>query len=155
MIGGFDWTELFFSSSGRAARGPSIAAAGLLVVILALYESVIDGPLRWLTGWVVYPALVFSACCVLSKRLHDRGRSGWLAALVLVAIFMVWPHPQGFLDFLGVVVLGWAAVDLGLIPGEQGANRFGPNPQRSDPAGAGGPGTGSPGTGAEGSGAPV
>ena len=131
MNGGIDWTELFFSSSGRSGRTPSITAACVLLLTVVVYESVIGGPLRWLTGWCVYPVLVFSACCVLSKRLHDRGRSGWWAGLVLAAYVMVWPHPDGVLDFLGLVVLGWAGIELGLMPSEQGANRYGANPQRS------------------------
>ena len=39
----------------------------------------------WLTGWFVYPPVLFVAACVTSKRLHDRGRSGWWAGLVLLA----------------------------------------------------------------------
>ena len=38
----------------------------------------------------------------------------------------VWPHPSGFLDFPFVVVLIWAAVELGVLNGEPGVNRYGP-----------------------------
>ena len=65
---------------------------------------------------------------MLSKRLHDRGRSGWWAALILAAVVAVWPHPAGFLDFLFFLVLVWAFVELAVMPGEQGANRYGLNP---------------------------
>ena len=128
MTGQLDWVELFFSSAGRLARGPFLLAAVVLLVILTLYESVTGPTLRLLTGWVFYPGLLFSAACVLSKRLHDRGRTGWLAAVVLVAMVAVWPSPAGFFDFLFSVVIVWAAVELGALPGEQGANRYGPNP---------------------------
>jgi uncharacterized membrane protein YhaH (DUF805 family) len=67
---------------------------------------------------------------VLSKRLHDRGRSGWWSALILSAVAAVWPHPSSFFDFFFVLVLIWAAVDLGVMTGEAGANRYGPNPLR-------------------------
>jgi uncharacterized membrane protein YhaH (DUF805 family) len=70
---------------------------------------------------------------VLSKRLHDRGRSGWWAAMVLVAFAAIWPAPHGFLGFLACVVLVWTAVELGVMGGEQGSNRFGPNPLRPAP----------------------
>ena len=74
--------------------------------------------------------LFYCAACVLSKRLHDRGRSGWWAALILLAIVGVWPQPAGFFDFLFVVVLVWAGVELGAMPGEAGTNRYGANPLR-------------------------
>jgi uncharacterized membrane protein YhaH (DUF805 family) len=36
--------------------------------------------------------------------------------------------PKHFLDFLFAGVVVWAIVELGVMPGEQGANRYGPNP---------------------------
>jgi uncharacterized membrane protein YhaH (DUF805 family) len=125
-----DWSELFFSAAGRTPRAPSLAAAALLLAIAALYEAVVGATLHWLTGWFVYPGLFFCACCVLSKRLHDRGRSGWWAALILFAVVAVWPRPDNFFDFIFALVLVWAGVELGAMPGEAGTNRYGPNPLR-------------------------
>ncbi|WKL57084.1 DUF805 domain-containing protein [Asticcacaulis sp. ZE23SCel15] len=121
-----DWSELFFSSTGRGRQMPFVIAGVILLIALAFYESVVTGGLKLLTGWVVYPVLFFCAACVLSKRLHDRGRSGWWSAVILVAFVMVWPQPEGFFDFIGVAVLVWAFVDLTLMPGERGMNRYGP-----------------------------
>ncbi|MDB5494463.1 MAG: hypothetical protein JWP86_1800 [Phenylobacterium sp.] len=129
MNGQMDWGELFFSAAGRAPRGPSLIAAATLLVIAALYEA-IPPTLHWLTGWFVYPGLFFCGCCVLSKRLHDRGRSGWWAALILFAVVAVWPRPDTFFDFLFALVLIWTAIELGAMPGEAGTNRYGPNPLR-------------------------
>ena len=131
MTGQLDWMELFFSSAGRLARGPFLIAAVVLLVLLALYEAITGTTLRLLTGWLFYPGLLFAAACVLSKRLHDRGRTGWLAAVVLVALVAVWPAPAGFFDFLFALVIIWAIVELGVLPGEQGDNRYGPNPLKS------------------------
>lgn len=126
-----DWTELFFSSSGRTARGPFLIAAGILIVFNMIYESLVGGtPLHWVSGVVVYPLILFCSACVLSKRLHDRGKSGWWAGIVLFAVVMVWPHPEGVIDFIGLMVLGWATVELALMRGEQGANRYGAPPVR-------------------------
>jgi uncharacterized membrane protein YhaH (DUF805 family) len=130
MNGQVDWSELFFSASGRAARSPSLIAAAILLGLAVSYEAVVPTTLHWLTGWFVYPALFYCGACVLSKRLHDRGRSGWWAALILFAIVAVWPQPSGFFDFLFVAVLIWAGVELGAMPGEAGTNRYGPNPLR-------------------------
>jgi uncharacterized membrane protein YhaH (DUF805 family) len=130
MNGQIDWGELLFSANGRAARMPSLMAAALLLVVAALYEAVAGSTLHWITGWFVYPPLFYCGACVLSKRLHDRGRTGWWAALVLVATVAVWPQPAGFFDFFFTLVLIWAAIDLGAMPGEAGTNRYGPSPLR-------------------------
>ena len=127
MNGQIDWSELFFSANGRTSRMASLIAALILLVAAALYEA-FPPTLHWITGWFVYPPLFYCGVCVLSKRLHDRGRSGWWAALVLTAVVAVWPHPESFWDFFFTLVLIWALVDLAAMPGEAGTNRYGPNP---------------------------
>lgn len=122
-----EWWDLFLSASGRTARGPFLMASAALLAFAVLYES-FGITLHLLTGWLVYPPLLFFATCVLSKRLHDRGRSGWWAALVLLSLVAVWPTPRHFLDFLFSGVVVWAIIELGVMPGEQGANRYGLNP---------------------------
>ncbi len=130
MNGQIDWSELFFSAGGRATRGPSLVAALLLLAAAAIYEASVGATLHWLTGWFIYPALIYCGACVLSKRLHDRGRSGWWAALVLFAIGAIWPQPNSFFDFPFTLVVIWAVTDLAIMPGETGTNRFGGNPLR-------------------------
>jgi uncharacterized membrane protein YhaH (DUF805 family) len=131
MNGQADLVHLFFHAEGRISRLQSILAAMTVIVILALYEAAVEPTLHWLTGWFVYPALLYVGACVLSKRLHDRGRSGWFAALILLSIVALWPWPNSFFDFLFGLVVLWAFVDLAVMPGEQGANRYGPNPLRA------------------------
>jgi len=120
-----DWSHLFLSSTGRIRQLPFVVGAALLLLGLGLYESVAHSPLQLLTGWIVYPALFYGGACVLSKRLHDRGRSGWWSAVILLAIVMAWPAPTGFFDFLAVTILFWATIDLAVMPGERGDNRYG------------------------------
>jgi uncharacterized membrane protein YhaH (DUF805 family) len=129
MNGGqIDWRELFLSSAGRLPRTPFLIASAVLIAIAAVYEGVTSPIVHWLTGLPVYAMLLFCGVSVLAKRLHDRGRSGWWAALVLFALVVVWPHPHGFFGLAFSIVLIWAIVELGVMPGEQGANRYGPNP---------------------------
>jgi uncharacterized membrane protein YhaH (DUF805 family) len=132
--GRFGWSELFLSASGRLARTPFWIATAILIALAATYEAWVGPTLHWLTGWVVYPGLLYCAACVLSKRLHDRGRSGWWAALVLFALVAVWPTPHGFGAFLFTLILAWATIELGVMQGEDGANRFGPSPLAGQPA---------------------
>ena len=127
-MGDIDWRVLFLSPHGRLARAPFWLAAAILIVVLVVYESVVGTALHWVTGWIFYPIMVFCGACVLSKRLHDRGRSGWWAVLVLFATMAVWPHTPGFFDFVFGLVLIWAIVELAVMTGEQGANRFGASP---------------------------
>src|ERR1700761_5328392 len=83
-----DLGELFLSSSGRMSRGPFLAALAILIGLFWLYDLHVAGVARTATGWLVDLLLVFSACCVLSKRLHDRGRAGWWAGLALLAFVL-------------------------------------------------------------------
>jgi len=126
--GRIDWVQLFFSSSGRLARTPFLIAVAVLIAILAVYDAAVLGWARWLTGWLILSVLLFAGACILSKRLHDRGRSGWWATPILLAFVMAWPWPSGFVDFLATVMLIWAAVELGVMRGDQGFNRHGPPP---------------------------
>jgi len=122
-----EWWDMFLSASGRLARGPFLIASAVLLGFAVFYES-FDITLHLLTGWLIYPPLLFSATCVLSGRLHDRGRSGWWAALILLSLLAIWPTPKHVLDFLFAGIVVWAIIELGVMPGEQGANRYGPNP---------------------------
>jgi uncharacterized membrane protein YhaH (DUF805 family) len=134
MEGPIGWTDLFFSASGRLSRNRFLIGAAVLIGIAAVYEASVNPVPHWLTGWLVYPALLYSGACVLSKRLHDRGRSGWWAALVLFALVAVWPTPHGFGVLIFTLILIWAAVELGVMQGEAGQNRFGPSPTAGQPA---------------------
>ena len=123
-----DWGPLFFSTQGRTGVFSFLIAASILFVAVAFYLSTVNGVLHISTGIVVYPAIFYCASRVLSKRLHDRGRSGWWSAVILLAMVMVWPKPSDSLDLLALLVLGWALIDLGFMPGERGVNRYGSNP---------------------------
>jgi len=125
MGGNLDLRDLFLSADGRITRTPFAIAAIILLLVFGLYQSVDSSTLHWVTGWLIYPVLVFLSVCVLSKRLHDRGKSGWFALPIVLAMISVFSPPLGFFDFFWGCVLAWAVIELGLMPGEQGANRFG------------------------------
>ena len=100
-----------------------------------------DAPVLLCCGGVANVAMRFHYLASdLSERYRvvcmdwlGRGRSGWLAAVVLLALIAVWPVPHDYRVLFLLVVI-WAVVELGLLSGEQGANRFGPNPGRTAPA---------------------
>ncbi|HWA64232.1 MAG TPA: DUF805 domain-containing protein [Caulobacteraceae bacterium] len=130
MNGGYiDWRGLFLSGDGRIPRTAWWLGVVLLMLVSGLYEGVAGPTVRLATFWFVYPALLWFAACVHWKRLHDRGRSGWWALLILAAFVAVWPITRPVAALLAAPVLVWTVVELGVMPGEQGANRFGRSPR--------------------------
>lgn len=100
----------------------------MLLALAAAYEAGVVGALHLRLGWIVYPALLFPTACILSKRLHDRGRAGWWAFALVWALVEVWPLPHTPVGYLFAAILALGFIELGLMPGEAGPNRFGPSP---------------------------
>jgi uncharacterized membrane protein YhaH (DUF805 family) len=68
------------------------------------------------------------------KRLHDRGRSGWWIVLffflpnLLLHLSNRLPPAFAFLDWAGYALWLWGFVEMFIVPGTSGTNRFGPDP---------------------------
>ena len=86
-------------------------------------------------------AFAFVNAPVTVRRLHDRGRSGWWAVPYLVGPQMVdlnditapfgivvGADATSLLNFLGGAVSLIVLVDLGIMRGTRGPNRYGPDP---------------------------
>jgi uncharacterized membrane protein YhaH (DUF805 family) len=119
---------LFFDSSGRVGRVGLLLKISVLIGILATYDAFARGLIHVLTGWLVDWPLFFSAACVLSQRLHDRGRAGWWGAPILLAFCLAWPHPHGAVGVVAFAATLASGIWLGLAPGQPGFNRYGPRP---------------------------
>lgn len=63
-------------------------------------------------NYIYLPFFLWASVCITAKRLHDRGRSGWLAPLALIPV-------AGWI---------WAIVDCGVLTGQPGDNAYGPQP---------------------------
>jgi uncharacterized membrane protein YhaH (DUF805 family) len=120
------------------------------------YEAVLpmlSQPLPHLLAAIAIAALFLVGCyvafAVAAKRLHDRGKkAGWffpmaglpLAAAALARVLAnrhllqsgLNGFVEGVLATLGSGVLLWSAVELFLLRGTDGDNRFGPDPRRID-----------------------
>ena len=116
-----DGAELFFSSSGRLSRAPFVAGEAAGLGALWLYDRWITGWPRRLTGWAVLCVLLFSGACLLARRLHDLGRSGWWTALYAALFLWAWPHPRSW----GAALMAGLALELCLRAGQARPNRFG------------------------------
>jgi uncharacterized membrane protein YhaH (DUF805 family) len=98
--------------------------------------------------WSPVMALLLLA---MIRRLHDRGKSAWsllgvygpmLLVMLLVAVFRIFPSDgaPGYalvaLMLAAMAAVLWFIVQLFLLPGTTGPNRFGPDPLQSDGGGA-------------------
>jgi uncharacterized membrane protein YhaH (DUF805 family) len=105
-----DWAYMFATPEGRLERRRWwIGVAGLFVawlVIRILFGT--DGLVALVLGIV----LALAGLMLHIKRCHDRDKSGWWCLLLLI-------------PFVGFV---WAVIDLGILEGTHGPNRFGPDP---------------------------
>lgn len=116
-----DWKYLLTSFDGRINRAKFWAAiavfigaaivASIIDALLGTYTLLASGGLG-LIGAIVSLVSFFFALAVYAKRWHDRGKSGWWTLIGLVPI-------------IGVI---WMVVELGILEGSRGVNRYGPDP---------------------------
>jgi uncharacterized membrane protein YhaH (DUF805 family) len=85
---------------------------------------------------IVTPVVLWCCAAITAKRLHDRNRSGWwlIPFLAVPGFYDQFESRVGTSMFAGVIsfvvsVLGiWAFVELIILKGTTGPNRFGPDP---------------------------
>jgi uncharacterized membrane protein YhaH (DUF805 family) len=140
-----DWGKLLTSPRGRIGRqsywlfiglniGLSTAAMVLDGVLLARPD---DGPL----GRLVNLAAIYAWICIIAKRLHDLGLSGWwqalgYATLVAAGVLMMLRTGDELLSNLLALLLALVPLTiLGAAKGQAGPNRFG-EPNSGDRAAA-------------------
>lgn len=152
QIQSFDWQKLLFSFEGRTRR--SHFWIGWLI---CLGVGVVAGWIPILGG-LISLALIWPQVAIAVKRLHDMGKSGWLAAIPWVvtivgvcvgvatvgvsaitnqaaldredpaAILALIGPVFGFLALVLLVNLGFL-LWIGITDSQPGDNRFGPNPK--------------------------
>lgn len=143
-----DWKTLFLDANGR------IGQKDYWIGILILFAAGLV--LGWLplVGTLISIATIYFGVCVSSKRLHDMGRSGWLAAIpygvtalavVLSAMTFVggimssgYGNDYGALAGMGAAASVWGLailinlgflIWLGITAGQPGDNVYGPPPR--------------------------
>jgi uncharacterized membrane protein YhaH (DUF805 family) len=121
-----DWKTLLFSFEGRIGRlqyfmGSLVLAAlmvgvTLLGMVLGVFSAHYTGILGLLTIVlpliVVVPLAIWASYALAVKRVHDRDHN-WYFVLI------------GFIPVIGSI---WLFVELQILKGTEGANRFGADP---------------------------
>ena len=144
------WGAFLFGFRGRINRAKywlfmvssMIAVSVAIAVAAAVWIQGIAGSM---VGWsvpalilvgVIYLVLMIAGIAVGTKRLHDRGKSGWW----LIVFFLVPSLFGGLSQWAGSDGVGiifslcayalsiWAFVELGCLRGTVGANKYGPDP---------------------------
>ncbi|MGE5260712.1 MAG: DUF805 domain-containing protein [Actinomycetota bacterium] len=138
-------TDLFLSFDGRIGRakfwlGMLVLAALSFVLVQAIIELVRVSDVALKYAALTATLLLFPTYAVCAKRFHDRGRPGWLALLCILPSYLASmlqgigiadaDNPTPIFVLLNFAVIGaglWLLVDLGLLRGTQGPNRYGPD----------------------------
>jgi uncharacterized membrane protein YhaH (DUF805 family) len=129
-----------------------VAAVGTVVVFNVKDQALTSQELLrvahpWLTAFGFI--LAYPAAAVFAKRLHDRNKPGWLAALLIVPMLVetaLDPVGSGaHTDFVRAIYLAasattlavavWFLVELGFLHGTAADNRYGPDPLSAEQAG--------------------
>ena len=88
-----------------------VAALGMITVDPGTGEMSPSGALAL---FVIIVIFLWPALALHAKRWHDRGKSGWWTLIVLVPV-------------IGGL---WLLIELGFLKGNEGTNKYGPNPVR-------------------------
>jgi len=116
------FTQKLFSFQGRLRRRDywllSFLMIGVMIVIFILgavmgIDVSRDSGEAALLQLVATLILLWPSLALGVKRCHDRDQSGWWLLI----------------EFIPIVGGLWALVNLGILDGTQGPNRFGPSPK--------------------------
>jgi len=104
-----DWKNLFLSPGGRIGQ-KEFWIGWVILFVIGIILNILPEGLKPIAG-IVSLAMIYPSVCVYSKRLHDAGRSGWLAAL---------PYAVWFLAGILGVLVGGAGM-LAMLSGDTSA----------------------------------
>lgn len=137
-----------FSFRGRASRitywRVQLAASAVIAVlwVTTIFLAMGAGDIAAIPLLLLLPVLV-AALAVTVRRLHDRDKSAWWLLAFWAAPVACFATASGLTEqtggggtpalataLTGLVFAFWALVEIGLLSGTKGPNRFGPTPAR-------------------------
>lgn len=126
--------QWLFSFKGRIGRRDFWIWIGTwIVAMLVLFGLAYNNWLATQTAAFVLVCLLWPTASVMVKRLHDRGRSGLWALLIILAWMLVagnWSMLPSILPWvvgklIPTVIFVMTLIDLGAFVGTQGENKYG------------------------------
>lgn len=140
-----NWVGRLFSLNGRAPRRTYwlVTLPCVLVMLVGVGLTIEEGLSAWLMaiGGLITLAALAPVLTVSVRRLHDRNKAWWwmLIYWLIPTLFgqsidssaPLFPLPEAVnagLMLLSTGISLWSFVDLGLLKGTPGPNRFGPDP---------------------------
>jgi uncharacterized membrane protein YhaH (DUF805 family) len=141
-----DLKYLLMSLDGRISRaqfwiGSLVLAAANAIAIGAIVLLLGISHLSVMLTVLVAIALAYPTYALMVKRFQDRDRPGFFAFFPLATIYgvnmletagIIAREPKNALymalSLLAVGMSLWVLIDLGILKGTQGPNRFGPDP---------------------------
>jgi len=118
-----DIPHLLFSFQGRTRRLHYWLAAISVGVVVGVIASVLmpmsgmaqgtPNPIFMGLIGIIYLVDIYIGLALGAKRCHDRDKSAWFLAI-------------GLIPLIGAI---WLFIELGILDGTQGPNRFGPSPK--------------------------
>lgn len=138
---------LLFDFRGRIGRATWWITGfiwGIILTAAEIYRPSIEPPElgKWLFI-AIATVYVLSVVALGIKRLHDRDRSGWRLLIFFLAPGLSYALADAFvgpaddamlavaLYAIGIAAGVWAFIELGLLPGTHGPNRYGSDPVNS------------------------
>jgi uncharacterized membrane protein YhaH (DUF805 family) len=126
--------QWLFSINGRIGRRDFWIWIGLWVLaMIMLFTLAGSGLLNLQTAAFALVCLLWPTAAVTVKRLHDRGKSGIWALLMILAWMLlagnwavlpgVWQWGVG--RFIPTLIMVMMLIDLGAFVGTQGENKYG------------------------------
>jgi uncharacterized membrane protein YhaH (DUF805 family) len=113
-----------------------LTLAGMMVGYMVPFIGLVVAPLVMLAG-------MWAGLAVAARRLHDRNKSAWWLLVMYAPMILLTAMSRiasasspeagfGFALFSLPFVI-WVLVELGLLKGTAGPNRFGPDPLQPSP----------------------
>lgn len=126
--------QWLFSINGRIGRRDFWIWIGIwLIAMVILFSLAGSGMLNLQTAAFMLVCLLWPTAAVTVKRLHDRGKSGIWALLMILAWMLlagnwvmltgVWQWAVG--RFIPTLIMVIMLIDLGAFVGTRGENKFG------------------------------
>lgn len=136
---------LLFGYRGRIGRARFWLGAGINFIGL-LGGFALTIAVNGIFLLIFFAAFLISGFMVAIKRLHDRDKGDWWAVLFFIVPVLLNGRIDGWSPFGGFgetaetavrIAAGaisiWGLIELGLLPGTNGENAYGPDPRGSRP----------------------